>query len=62
LRGSYLSNSVMADGNTGAASVDSDNVEDVIKAAFRYPTLRRISIFGNLPTNGKVKSNPNKKE
>ena len=56
------SGSVMADGNTGASSVYNNNVQDVIKGAFQYPTLRRISIHGNLPSNGKVKTNPNKKD
>jgi hypothetical protein len=54
------SGSVMADGNTGSTTVYNNNVLDVIKGAFKWPTLRRISIHGNLPAKGKVKANPNK--
>jgi hypothetical protein len=56
------SGSVMADGNTGETSVFRNNVQDVINGAIKQPTLNRISIHGNLPTNGKVKPNPNKSQ
>jgi RHS repeat-associated protein len=54
------SSSVMADGNTGATSVYDKTIQDVINAGFKHATLNRISVHGNLPTNGKVKRNRNK--
>jgi hypothetical protein len=53
------SSSVMADGNTGATSVYRNNVQDVINVAIQHPAFRRRSIHGNLPSVGKVITNPN---
>lgn len=54
--------SVMADGKTGATGVNNNNVQDVINMGISTPTLNRISVHGNLPRAGRVKSNPKKKD
>jgi RHS repeat-associated protein len=53
---------VMNGGNTGETTIYNSNVQDIIKFALKNqnPVSNKVSIHGDIPTSGKVKSNPNK--
>lgn len=53
---------LMNGGNTGETNIYNTNIQDIIKFALQNqnPFSNKVSVHGDLPTNGKVKNNPNK--